>query len=245
MTRRDDEARRGSSEERTTKQQNKKNKKNKNSASVVSSLLHHRIAPMSSRALKRLAQAQQLDGHNADDHSDSDEEPAVVAPPKKAFNPFALVCASLRARHAPRSAAHSRRALRTQLEDDNDNDNDNDTPEEDTPASSSTAGGAGGARAPSNVGKRRKAKPRGGGGGGGKGRSKATKADDDALLDSLVLARSAESATQQQTSLRAAPLLQVEAKHLDYAVELKRIFGSSIVRGASSRSLSRSPLLTA
>ena len=107
MTRRDDEARRGSSEERTTKQ--------KNSASflcrlIASPLLHHRIAHMSSRALKRLAQAQQLDGHNADDHSDSDEEPAVVAPPKKAFNPFALVCASLRARHAPRSA-HSRRAL--------------------------------------------------------------------------------------------------------------------------------------
>ena len=149
----------------------------------------------------------------------------------------------------PRPSRAQKRSLApstVQLEDDNDNnDNDDDTPEEDTSASSSTAGGAGGARAPSNVGKRRKAKPRGGGGGGGKGRSKATKADDDALLDSLVLARSAESATQQQTSLRAAPLLQVEAKHLDYAVELKRIFGSSIVRGASSRSLSRSPLLTA
>ena len=147
----------------------------------------------------------------------------------------------------PRPSRAQKRSLApstVQLEDDNDNnDNDDDTPEEDTSASSSTAGGAGGARAPSNVGKRRKAKPRGGG--GGKGRSKATKADDDALLDSLVLARSAESATQQQTSLRAAPLLQVEAKHLDYAVELKRIFGSSIVRGASSRSLSRSPLLTA
>ena len=127
----------------------------------------------------------------------------------------------------PRPSRAQKRSLApstVQLEDDNDNnDNDDDTPEEDTSASSSTAGG----------------------GGGGKGRSKATKADDDALLASLVLARSAESATQQQTSLRAAPLLQVEAKHLDYAVELKRIFGSSIVRGASSRSLSRSPLLTA